>query len=213
MPIFRGKPDLLRRFRAGERSALAAVYDAYATKVGSLVRRGCVVRRAGGEYAGGVYVSADDFLDLTQEVFVKAFSAAGRQGYDGVRDYEPYLLMITRNVLIDWLRRRAGVVPFEPELLAAVASDQPALDDCAPWESTESLAITEHYLAGLSPELARVHRHRYLEGLSQEATARAMGISRQNLRTLEARVRSGLSHALAARSATAASSPRRAKSA
>ena len=213
MPIFHGKPDLLRRFRAGERSALAAVYDAYADKVGRLVRRGIILRKTGGAPVTGIYVSPDDFLDLTQEAFVKAFSASSRLGYDGVRDYEPYLLTIARNVLVDWLRRRGGVVPFEPQFLDSVASDQPALDDRAPWETTESLTVLEDYLAGLSPELARVHQHRYLEGLSQEAAARAMGISRQSLRTLEARVQSGLSDALAARATTAASSARRMKSA
>jgi RNA polymerase sigma-70 factor, ECF subfamily len=210
VPIFRNDPALLRRFRSGERAALAAVYDAYVEKVGRLVRRGCAIRRSTAS-AGAVHVGPDDYLDMIQEVFAKAFSAAGRQGYDGLRDYEPYLLMITRNVMIDCVRRSTGVMPVAPEMFADIASDEAALDDRAPWESARTLAVVRRYLIQLPPELALVHRYRYLDGLSQEATALAMQMSRQNLRTLEARLRSGLEQALAAQAAPPASE--RAKSA
>ena len=195
MSIFSGDPALLARFRSGERSALAAVYDAYVDKVARMVRRGCALRTAAGS-AGAVYVRPDDYLDLIQEVFAKAFSPAGRQGYDGLRDYEPYLLMIARNVMIDYVRRGAAVVPVGPEMFSEMACSDAALDERAPWESTQTLAMVQQYVAQLPGDLALVHRHRYLDGLSQEAAALAMGLSRQNLRTLEARLRSGLAQAL-----------------
>ena len=73
MPILRGDPDLLRGFRAGDRAALARVYDAYVEPVGRLVQRGCRVR-TGGQLGGELRVSAQDVLDVAQEVFLKAFS-------------------------------------------------------------------------------------------------------------------------------------------
>jgi len=192
MSIFRDRPDLLARFRAGQRDALAEVYDAYADKVGRLVRRGFELR---GE--GSVRVGPQDFLDIVQEAFAKAFSPAARHNYDGLRAYEPYLLMIARNTSIDWLRRRGTSISFPPETLDRLQADQPAPGDRAPWENQHTLATLETYLAGLSPDLSTVHRCRYVEGLTQDATARALGISRQNLRTLEDRLRTGLKSALA----------------
>ena len=197
MPIFRGKPELLRRFRAGERGALGEVYDAYAERVGRMVRRGCHLQSASGALGGGLRVSAEDFLDVVQEVFVKAFSPAARHGYDGLRDFGPYLLMIARNVMVDELRRRGATVSLPPEVFAILASDEASLEERAPWEDAERLSVVERFVTSLPPDLARAHRHRYVEGLTQEATALAMGISRQNLRTLEGRLHQGLARALA----------------
>jgi RNA polymerase sigma factor (sigma-70 family) len=197
MPIFRKRPDLLSRFRAGERSALAEVYDAYAEPVGDLVRRGCQILRANGRMEGGVLVSPQDFLDVIHEVFVKAFSPSARHGYDGARPYGPYLMMITRNTMIDSIRRRGPFTAVTTEWLADIASPDPRPDDPAPWTAPETLAILERYLAALPEELRQLHRLRYKRALSQEAAAQEMGISRQNLRTLEDRLRRGLAQEIA----------------
>lgn len=195
--IFRENPELLRRFRAGDREALGEVYGAYAERVGQLIRRGCYLQTASGGLGGGLRVSAEDFLDVVQEVFAKAFSPAARLGYDGVRDFGPYLLMIARNVMIDELRRRGATLPLSPEMFAVLPSHEASVEDRAPWEDAEKLAVVERFISSLPPDLARAHRHRYVEGLTQEATALAMGISRQNLRTLEGRLHKGLAQALA----------------
>jgi RNA polymerase sigma factor (sigma-70 family) len=197
MAIFQGKPDLLRRFRAGERSALAEVYDVYAERVGRLVRLGCQLHRQGGG-GGSLFVNPQDFLDVTHEVFLKAFSPAARAGYDGVRPFEPYLLMIARNTMIDWFRRRGATVSLSADLLARLPGGDPEPDDRPPWEHPDTVAALEQYLAELPPELAAVHRHRYQAGRSQEETAAAMGLTRQSLRTLEERLKRGLARALEA---------------
>jgi RNA polymerase sigma-70 factor (ECF subfamily) len=196
MSIFRGDPELLRRFRAGDRAVLGQVYDAYAERVSLLVRRGCHLQTAAGADSG-LRVSGDDFLDVVQEVFVKAFAPAARQSYDGVRDFGPYLLMIARNVMIDEFRRRGATVPLPPEMFAVMPSEEASLEERAPWEDAERLSVVERFIASLPPDLARVHRHRYVEGHTQQATAQAMGISRQNLRTLEARLHQGLAEVFA----------------
>jgi RNA polymerase sigma-70 factor (ECF subfamily) len=197
MPIFKQRPDLLPRFRAGERVALAAVYDAYAERVGDLVGRGCQVVRSSGRVEGGLVVNPHDVLDVAHEVFLKAFSPASRTAYDGVRDYGPYLLMIARNTMIDWIRRRSPMTAFSSEWFADIASPDPRPDDPSPWIAPQTLAVLERYLASLPDELRRLHRLRYDQALSQEAAAHQMGISRQNLRTLEDRLRRGLAQEIA----------------
>jgi RNA polymerase sigma-70 factor (ECF subfamily) len=197
MSLFRHRPELLARFRAGERAALVEVYDAYAERVANLVRQGCQLQKAGAPALGGLFVSPDDFLDVIHEVFIKAFSPAARQGYDGVREFGPYVLMITRNVMVDWVRRRGSTTSFTAEWFAALPSPDPAPDEPAPWWAAERLAVLERYLAGLPRELREVHRSRYEQGLSQEAAAQALGISRQTLRTAEQRLRRGLAQAIA----------------
>jgi RNA polymerase sigma-70 factor, ECF subfamily len=197
MPIFSHRPDLLSRFRAGERAALAEVYDAYAERVGDLVKRGCQIVRANGRIDGGLFVSPEDFLDVVHDVFVRAFSPTSRQSYDGVREYGPYLLMIARNTMIDWARRKSPTTAVAAEWFAALASPDPRPDDRAPWTAPETLAILERYLAALPDDLRHLHVLRYERALSQEAAAQEMGISRQNLRTLEDRLRRGLAEEIA----------------
>lgn len=190
MAIFRNRPDLLARFRNGDRAALGEVYDAYAEKVGALVRRSS---HLGG---GSARLGPQDFLDIVQEVFVKAFSPSGRGGYDGVRAYEPYLMMIARNMAVDWLRRRGRLVVLAPEVLEQLPAEGSPHEEEPPWDSPANLKVLETYLASLPPDLAALHRHRYQEGLTQEQAARALSLTRQNLRTLEERLRRGLRAAL-----------------
>jgi DNA-directed RNA polymerase specialized sigma24 family protein len=47
---------------------------------------------------------ADGERELVQDTFAKAFAAAARQAYDGVSPYRPYLLRITKNLMIDRYR-------------------------------------------------------------------------------------------------------------
>jgi RNA polymerase sigma factor (sigma-70 family) len=185
--------DLLQRFRSGEQDALAEVYAAYVEKVGRLVRSGCLVRRGNGGIAGRVCVSPQDHPDVIQEVFVKALSPSGRRGYDATRDYGPYLLIIARNTMISWLRKRSCAQSVTRSVAVRAGLD---FEGRAPWEDDAIVAAAERYLSNLPPELHAAYRHRYVENLTQQQTARAMGISRQNLRTLEQRLRSGLERSL-----------------
>jgi DNA-directed RNA polymerase specialized sigma24 family protein len=58
------------------------------------------------------------------------------------------------------------------------------------------MAVVERFLRELAPELKAVHEKRYTLGLSQAEAAAALGITRQRLRTAEARLRDGLARAL-----------------
>jgi RNA polymerase sigma-70 factor (ECF subfamily) len=190
MSLFRERPGLLERFRAGERSALTEVYLAYVDRVAQIVRHGFWVASRGVRIAGA---RASDVPDLVQEAFARAFAEAGRLGYDGLRDYGPYLAAIARNLLVDWARRRGrelSLAALGEEPLPAIPAEE------LPYADAKTMQVVEAYLAGLEPLLASVHRARYLDGLPQREAAERLGISRQRLRTCEEKLRRGLRKAL-----------------
>jgi RNA polymerase sigma factor (sigma-70 family) len=167
----------------------------HAAKVAALVQRGCPIRRADGSWAGRVWVSPEDHADLVQDVLVKALAPRRGDRYDPGRSYEPYLLMIARNTMIDWMRRRAALTRLHHSPSLQPAGD-PSEGAGPPWQDDGNLAAVERYVNGLAGDLREVYRRRYTEGLSQDQAARAMGISRQRLRTLEGRLRHGLARTL-----------------
>jgi RNA polymerase sigma factor (sigma-70 family) len=202
MPIFRHDPALLPRFRRGEPDAIELVYRAYVRKVTEIIRFGGWNRR-NGSTVSGLATHAEEILDLTQEVFARAFSERARAQYDESRDYGPYLFAITRNVMLDWWRRRGREVAVDP-LGPDEQHFQPLPHDGAPWEEPRTMAIVERYLAALPAELRTLHQLRFVAGRAQADVARAMGISRQTVRTLEARLRDGLRLELETEEVTAA---------
>src|SRR5882724_2428304 len=103
MTFFRGHPDLLQAFRAGQREVVEQVYWAYVDRVERIVRYGFHSVPMQRHVSG---VPASEVADLVQEVFVRAFRESARLSYDGLRDYAPFLGTIARNVLVDSARRR-----------------------------------------------------------------------------------------------------------
>jgi RNA polymerase sigma factor (sigma-70 family) len=164
----------LKAFRSGESWALERAYQEHVKLVRSSVHAG--LYRAG-------WLSPWNLADIVQETFVKAFSPSARQRYDGTRCYAPYLLAIARNSLVDWLRRAGRELPTGQDLgpLFDSADSNEAELEFAP----ELVAAATRYVTGLSGELRAVHQQRFELGKSQARAAEGLGISRQNLRTLE----------------------------
>jgi RNA polymerase sigma-70 factor, ECF subfamily len=194
MPILRSNPNLLDGFRAGKPEALTTVYWEYVRRIEQLLSAGFDLRSQGTRIPG--VGGKPDFADLVQEVFARAFSEKGRRGYDGLRNYGPYLYAIARNILIDRSReqRREIAVPFAK--LEAAIDTQTEVPDPEPWAVPATMKLVEEYLAALPHDLREVHRIRYEEGHSQEQAAEELGVGRQTLRTLEQRLRNGLAAAL-----------------
>jgi RNA polymerase sigma-70 factor, ECF subfamily len=192
MPIFRGNPELLRRFRDGDRDALETVYRAYVDKIANVVRFGFRLPGGAGSVSG-LGFSADETADLVQEVFARSFAAGARAAYDGVREYGAYLYAIARNAVVDRARRTRRELPTSWRELERFRDEELEPNDArSPWSDEETIAVVRDYLAALSDDLKRVHQARYVEGASQREAADRLGISRQNLRTLEGKLRDGL---------------------
>src|SRR5262249_43528143 len=141
-----------------------------------------------------VGVPASEVEDLVQDVFARAFRESARHSFDGTREYGPFLYAIARNALSDWGRRsrRGELVPAE-EL--ADRADVELTPD-ARWAEEEVMRIVQAYIEGLSPSLRRLHEERYVRGHSQVVAAGVLGLSRQQVRTLEQKLRDGLASAL-----------------
>jgi RNA polymerase sigma-70 factor, ECF subfamily len=177
-PLFRAA---LEQFRAGQRAALERVYWAYLDDVERTVRGS--LRQSLGR------VNDDEVADLLQEIFAKAFSDEARLSYDGERPYGGYLAAISRNAVVDWLRRRQREVALTPQDLARVeAGDSDAVDE----QRRHWQALTAEYLTLLPEPLRRVHEQRFERGQSQDAAAAALGLTRQRIRTLEHKLLQGL---------------------
>jgi RNA polymerase sigma factor (sigma-70 family) len=190
--LFDGNRDLLDRYRRGDREALESVYWAYVDSVERLVTR-CI--RAHGPPSPEYAMSVED---LVQDVFTRAFTESTRLAYDGIRDYGPYIFTITRNVVVDAFRRRGREVPTDLGTLSDRAAPEGTEWGQEPALSTDMnvLARVRGYLARLPPDLAAVHRQRYGLGVSQDVAAQTLGISRQRLRTLEKKLRAGVTREL-----------------
>jgi RNA polymerase sigma factor (sigma-70 family) len=183
MTVFRDRPELLRAFRNGRRDALEAVYWHYVDAIEKLAWR---------ELMRILPTAArQEIADLVHDVFARAFTERARLGYDGIRDYGPYLFTLARNTIVDWARRHGREVPIEARPEEAAVEEPPVAD-------AATMRVVTAYLAALPPDLAAVHEQRNVLARSQEQAAAALGISRQQLRTREKHLRDGLARALAA---------------
>jgi RNA polymerase sigma factor (sigma-70 family) len=200
MPIFRSKPHLLLQFREGDRDALEEVYRAYVDRIANVVKFGFRLPNTGAIVAG-LGSRADEVADAVQEVFAKSFSRDARMSYDGLRDYGPYLYAIARNVIADRLRHSLRELPTPWHELERARDIELLPNEADPpqWADEGLVAVVRAYLASIDDRLRAVHQARYVEGLSQRDAAEQLGISRQNIRTLEERLRAGLREALARR--------------
>jgi RNA polymerase sigma-70 factor (ECF subfamily) len=183
MPFLRSRPELLSAFRDGDRDALSQVYWAYIDRVEAYVRKTMPWGHA-------------EIKDVIQDAFIRAFDERARLSYDGLRDYGPYLCTICRNLIVDRARKRGREVPTEDGTMDETAEAPPSSGGEVPWADAATIAVVETYLSSLDPALRQVHEERYVKGIPQREAAERLGISRQQLRTREGKLRDGLSAAL-----------------
>ena len=159
----RRQAGLAHRFAAGDPHAVRELYAHYAGPVFTVVVSRLSDRRLAEE--------------AVQEVFVKAWRAAGR--FDPTRDLGPWLYEIARNTAAD-LARRERRRPVTTTLPAgAAAADLPDLADA--WERWEVRCALRD-LAGDERELLRLVHY---VGLSQPDIADRLGVP---LGTVKSRV-------------------------
>jgi RNA polymerase sigma factor (sigma-70 family) len=191
MPFLSRDKKLLVRFQRGEPRALEEVYWAYVDRVESVAQYGFRIASRAIHVEG---VPAAELADLVQETFLRAFAEGARKSYDGQRDYAPFLTTIARNLMIDRARKRGREIPLE-----ALGEDWEQLlppeapEEAAPWMSEALGAAVKDFVGQLRPDLRGVHEQRFVKCVSQEQAARELGLSRQQLRTLEKRLLEALS--------------------
>lgn len=173
-------PDaaLVRGTLAGEAQAARALVERHRDAVYRLARA------ATGD--------AEEAFDITQEAFVAAFGALPR--YDPARPFRGWIAAIALNKCRDHARRRA-VRRFLGLALPENAADWVADESPSPETraaSRQELMHTARALAELPPALKDVLILRTIEGLSQQETAEALGISAKAVETRLYRARQKL---------------------
>jgi len=155
--------ELLSNFAAGDASAFNTFVERH---------RAAVYR-----YVGALTQDAADAEDALQDTFVAAWrSASTFQGAEAARGW---LFTIARNAVRLLYRRRVGepadFVPLDELGLDAGWGGEPGSPDLL--EALESREVLERALQSLSREDREVLVLRDLEGLSNEETARLVGIA------------------------------------
>src|SRR5579859_6743881 len=159
---------LIARMRAGDRDAMAAVYDRYRGIV-----YGVALRVLGNSTA------AEDVL---QEVFLRLWR--NPNGFDAERGKLPaWLAVIARNRSIDYLRQR----PPEDDIEDFTISSNIDLEDgFARMQAVERIRAV---ISGLPREQRRSLEMVYFEGMTQSEIAAKTG---EPLGTIKTRIRTGL---------------------
>ena len=165
--------DVLRRLAAGDRDAVAELYDRHAARVLGLAYR--IVRNSG------------DAEDVVQEVFSQAWRTAA--------NYEPsrgsvagWLLMMARTRAIDRLRARQS----RPQVDVAPDLDRLPSDTASTSDriiANQQAANVRAAMLALPPEQKVALELAYFEGLTQSEIAERLQIP---LGTAKTRIRAAL---------------------
>ena len=191
MTIFATDRALLDRFRRGERAALAAVFEFYVDDVATLARRGFTIESSGHVYVRGA--TREGELELVQDTFAKAFAEKARLAYDGLSPYRPYLMRITKNLMIDRYRAESKEArTLSLDGLDGLDALEPAAEPAPDLHWQQLAAVTAEYVATLDPEQRAFVGLRFEEGASQDRVADQLGWTRRRVRTLERDIQQGL---------------------
>jgi RNA polymerase sigma-70 factor (ECF subfamily) len=169
--------DLIDGCRQGHPAAQRQVFDTYRDRVYSIALH---------------YLKGDDAgaLDVTQDVFVRAFRALPQ--FRAEARLSTWLYRVVVNACLDELRRRRKVLYFGD----VPASLHPAI---APDEPNDLDADVKAALARLSPTLRLTVLLRHFEDLSYDEMAEALGCSPGTVASRLSRAHAALARDLAHR--------------
>ncbi len=156
---------LLERFSRKDPEAFSHILDAYQVRVHGFVRRMCR--------------NEDEALDITQEVFVRAFQALPR--FDGRSSLRTWLFRIAHNLCIDRVRKSERRV-VETRLEAGEDGEfihEPTDDRWNPEQvvlNQELQSVVETALEGLSEKLRTVLLLHDREDMDYKEIAQALDV-------------------------------------
>ena len=150
------QPDMLKRAKAYDREALAALYDAYHAPLYAYIYR----------QVGDVETARD----LTADVFQRLLQAL-RDGGGPDRQVRPWLYRTAHNRVIDFYRRQT----HRDHLPLFEGVVDGGLSPAATAEQRQETAQVRQLLCRLTPEQQQVIALKFLSGLSNAETAAVIG--------------------------------------
>lgn len=181
---------LLDGYRRGDRKTLNAMYLWFSPRVLRSLSAGFRVKVSGS--VGQAHVGPLDLDAAHQETFIRAFGETARRNYDGLTPFEPYLLAIARSAAVDVLRAQGKLNREAVPLDDLHDHEAPADPQVSPEQlllRAEAEELVKSFLGTLSEDDLRFATARFVDGLSQEKAGSLCGLSRQEARTREAKLK------------------------
>jgi RNA polymerase sigma factor (sigma-70 family) len=185
---------LLQAYRDGQTWAFEVLFRAYAEPVRRFLAGGFTFVSRGRTCRFRGQGSGIDTESIVQETFARAFAPSTRTNYDGERPFKNYLFSIAKNLVLREFQRRDRLIRLETteettDMLARKSSEQQFLPADRNPEHTfadgELHEVTKQFIATLDEEEKLFFLHRFAKGLTQEATAKEMGVTRARVKLLE----------------------------
>lgn len=151
--------DIIERARRGDRAAFHALFETHKDRV----------------YSIALHYSNDPAMahDVTQQVFLKLFTGISQFRFES--ELTTWLYRIVANACIDEQRKRKRFVPLNEELEVKDMTVSGSQEDRL--QRKELAGSVQSAIAELSPKLRLPILLKYVEGLSYEEIAEALGCS------------------------------------
>ena len=151
--------QVIKACQSGDRDAFRLLFEAYKDRVFSIA-----------VYSLGDRAVADD---VTQQIFLKLFSAIGQ--FRGDSEFTTWLYRMVVNACHDERRRTKRLVAWEPAVIQSPRDKKPQESQYA---RQEIAAVVQRAIAQLKPRFRVPILLRYVEGLSYDEIAEVMGCSK-----------------------------------
>lgn len=196
--ILRERRALLDGFRRGDRAALLEVYRHYVPIVSRFLLRGFSFESNGRTLSFRGFRGGYEIEATLQEVFRRAFEEKARLAYNGLDPYQPYLLRIARNLVLNDLKAKQPILfryrQGGPVLLESAEGPVDELPPVPPdaadrLEAEEVAQLVANFRASLDTRELGVFQARFEEGLAAERVAERLSLTRSQVRTTETKLR------------------------
>ncbi len=157
--------QLVERFQRGDKTAFDKLMRIYHGKIYRLAYR--------------FTHDVEDALDLSQEIFLKAFKSLG--DFKHQSSFYTWLYRIARNLCVDYLRHKK--TSFQTIPLEEVSDVLTYSSPCDPVEVKELRGEIAKAISALPPQQKQAFILRYYEGLDLESIARVLGCRESTVRS------------------------------
>ncbi len=194
MTLFARDRRLLMAFRAGDREALELTYNHYVRPLASFLQAGFGFQSKGEQRFFRGIRTAFELDNALQEVFARAFTPQARASYDGIRPYLNYLCAIAKNYVIDEARRGSNrftsvdIEEVDAKTAVRLAEEHVDKAPSAAAEGKELQRLLESFVESRSERERTLYSIRYSEHATQNETAQRMGLTRVQIRRIEAKM-------------------------